>query len=177
MQDTISVHLSIGISHIRKHLSLYFFTYSFKFYFCFFFLFFSFLFPSFFFFLSLEEFKQSRLHASSDVCIFQFLSCWLDWLPLRLFPFSPLTSRGEKYIMIDLSGLLSLIFTSSSWLTSLCQLALQTLLTPFSSSYISKLVFPNPSTWNPSPLLQVIDASFQSLGFCLIHVSLGSCKH
>lgn len=38
--------------------------------------------------------------------------------------------------MIDSSGILSLIFTSSSLLTSLCKLALPTLLNPFSSSYI-----------------------------------------
>lgn len=138
MQDTISVHLSIGISHIRKHISLYFIP----------FIFFLFSFLFFFFFLRNSNNPGYMRHWMGA---FQFLSCWLDWLSLR-FP----SHRCLKYIMIDLSGFLSLIFTSSSRLTSKVPFANS--LSKLSSTYLYPiyilLVFPITSTWNPSPRLQ-----------------------
>lgn len=60
MQDTISVHLSIGISLIRKHISLFISLLILLILLLFLFLDLDFLFPFlFFFFFSLEEFKQS----------------------------------------------------------------------------------------------------------------------
>lgn len=98
-----------------------------------------------------------------------FFSSWVDWTGCIYNSLLTVVFRGEVYndwVARVFESHLHFIF-SIDFQGSLCKLALQTLFTPF-SFFLYPIGFLNPSTWNPSPLLQVIDTSFQSLGFGLI---------